>query len=63
MQFTGLSLIHQIQSIMQHEKIFGNTGICMLQVAKTLLCRPDQSLFTVFGAVESELTSLEPVAL
>jgi hypothetical protein len=62
-QFTGLSLIYQIQSIMQHEKIFGNTGICMLQVAKTLLCRPEQSLFTVFGAGESELTSLEPVAL
>jgi thiamine kinase-like enzyme len=62
-QFTGLNLIHQIQSIMQHEKIFGNTGICMLQVAKSLLCRPEQSLFTVFGAGESELTSLEPVAL
>jgi 5-methylthioribose kinase len=62
-QFTGLSLIYQIQSIMQHEKIFGNTGICMLQVAKTLLARPEQSLFTVFGAGESELTSLEPVAL
>jgi 5-methylthioribose kinase len=62
-QFTGLSLIYQIQSIMQHQKIFGNTGICMLQVAKTLLCRPEQSLFTVFGAGESELTSLEPVAL
>jgi thiamine kinase-like enzyme len=62
-QFTGLSLIHQIQSTMQYQKIFGNTGISMLQVAKTLLGRPEQSLFTVFGAGESELTSLEPVAL
>lgn len=49
MQFTGLGLIHQIESIMQYQKLFGNTGICMLQVAKTLLCRPEQSIFTVFG--------------
>jgi hypothetical protein len=47
---------------MQYQKLFGNTGICMLQVAKTLLCRPEQSIFTVFGTPESELTSLEPVA-
>jgi len=60
-QFTGISLIHQIESIMQYQKLFGNTGVCMLQVAKTLLCRPEQSIYTVFGTVESELTSLKPV--
>ncbi|AFZ59465.1 phosphotransferase [Anabaena cylindrica FACHB-243] len=61
-QFAGLGLIHQIESIMQYQKLFGNTGICMLQVAKTLLCRPEESIYTVFGTVESDLTSPKPVA-
>ncbi len=54
-QFSGLALIHQIQAMIQYQKSFGNTGICMLQVAKTLLCRPEQSIPTVFGVTESEL--------
>ncbi len=57
-QFSGLALIQQIQAMLQYQKSFGNTGICMLQVAKTLLCRPEQSIPTVFGVAESELTSL-----
>jgi thiamine kinase-like enzyme len=56
MQFSGLGLIQAIQSIIEHQKSFGNTGICMLQVAKTLLCRPQASISTVFGIEESELT-------
>jgi 5-methylthioribose kinase len=54
-QFSGLAIIQQIQAMIQHQKSFGNMGICMLQVAKTLLCRPEQSIPTVFGVVESEL--------
>lgn len=54
-QFIGLSLIVQILSTIQYKKTFGNRGICMLQVAKTLLCRPEQSLATVFGIEASEL--------
>jgi hypothetical protein len=57
-QFSGLALIQQIQAMIQHQKSFGNTGICMLQVAKTLLCHPEKSIPTVFGVAESELTSL-----
>jgi 5-methylthioribose kinase len=57
-QFSGLALIQQIQAMLQYQKSFNNTGICMLQVAKTLLCRPEQSIPTVFGAAESELTCL-----
>ncbi|MBD2451457.1 aminoglycoside phosphotransferase family protein [Nostoc sp. FACHB-152] len=57
-QFSGLALIQQIQAMLQYQKSFGNTGICMLQVAKTLLCRPEQSIPTVFGVAESELTCL-----
>jgi hypothetical protein len=54
-QFSGLALIHQIQAMIQYQKSFGNTGICMLQVAKSLLCRPEQSILTVFGVAESEV--------
>jgi thiamine kinase-like enzyme len=55
-QCSGLALTQQIQAMIQYSKSFGNLGICMLQVAKTLLCRPEQSILTVFGVVESELT-------
>lgn len=55
-QFSGLALIQQIQAMLQYQKSFGNTGICMLQVAKTLLCRPEKSIPTVFGVAEAELT-------
>jgi hypothetical protein len=46
----GLGLIQQIQAMIQYHKVFGNLGIAMLQVAKTLLCRPQASIATVFGA-------------
>lgn len=55
-QFSGLALIQQIQAMIQYQKSFGNGGICMLQVAKSLLCRPEQSIMTVFGMSEIELT-------
>lgn len=55
-QFSGLSLIVSILATLQHEKTFGNQGICMLQVAKSLLCRPEQSIPTVFGMTAVELT-------
>jgi serine/threonine protein kinase len=48
-QFSGLALIQGILATLQHQKTFGNSEICMLQVAKTLLCRPQQSIQTVFG--------------
>jgi hypothetical protein len=56
-QFSGLALILHILSMIQYQKTFGNKGICMLQVAKTLLGRPEQSIATVFGLEASELTS------
>ncbi|QIR36470.1 phosphotransferase [Tolypothrix sp. PCC 7910] len=62
-QFAGWNLIIAIQSTLQYQKSFGNTGICMLQVAKSLLCRPAASIPTIFGISASELTStsLSPV--
>ncbi|MCC5647547.1 phosphotransferase [Nostoc sp. CHAB 5824] len=56
-QFAGWNLIIAIQSTLQYQKSFGNTGICMLQVAKSLLCRPEASILTVFGMQASELIS------
>ncbi len=54
-QFAGLALIHQIEAMIHYQKSFNNTGICMLQVAKSLLCRPEQSMLTVFGIPETDL--------
>ncbi|QSJ19976.1 phosphotransferase [Nostoc sp. UHCC 0702] len=61
-QFTGFSLIQQIQAMIQHDKSFGNMGIAMLQVAKALLCRPVQSIPTIFGAASVELVRLSASA-
>jgi hypothetical protein len=55
-QCSGLALIQYILATLQYQKTFGNTGICMLQVAKSLLCRPEQSISIVFGTAESALT-------
>ncbi|MGD1805134.1 phosphotransferase [Dapis sp. BLCC M126] len=55
-QFAGFSLIQQIQAMIQYQKSFGNTGIAMLQVAKTLLCRPQQSIPTIFGSAVTKLS-------
>ncbi|HIK07672.1 MAG TPA: aminoglycoside phosphotransferase family protein [Trichormus sp. M33_DOE_039] len=60
MQFCGLSLITAIQARLQYEKSFGNVGICMLQVAKSLLCRPEASIPTIFGV---EATDFSPANL
>jgi thiamine kinase-like enzyme len=57
-QFTGFTLIQQIQAMIQYQKSFGNMGIAMLQVAKTLLSRPVQSMPTIFGAAAVELAHL-----
>ncbi|MBE9119505.1 phosphotransferase [Microcoleus sp. Pol14C2] len=61
-QFAGLALIQQIQATIQYQKSFGNTGICMLQVAKSLLCRPEQSMPTVFGSAATSHTQLNQAA-
>ncbi|MGK7938013.1 MAG: phosphotransferase [Xenococcaceae cyanobacterium] len=66
MQFAGLALIQSIQSTLQYQKSFNNTGICMLQVAKSLLCRPETSISSVLGIEIHELDSsnyLSPSAL
>ena len=57
MQFSGLALIRAIQARLQYEKTFDNSGICILQVAKSLLCRPLASISTILGMEFSTITS------
>ncbi|ACK68890.1 aminoglycoside phosphotransferase [Gloeothece citriformis PCC 7424] len=57
-QFTGFALIQQIQVMLQYQKTFNNSGIATLQVAKSLLCRPETSLPTVFGATFTQFSPL-----
>jgi hypothetical protein len=61
-QFAGFGLIQRIQAMIEYQKSFGNAGIAMLQVAKTLLCRPEQSMPTIFGVAAAELIQLSPSA-
>jgi hypothetical protein len=56
-QFAGLGLIQQIQAMIQYQKTFGNGGIAMLQVAKSLLCYPAKLAPTVFGAAAEQLNT------
>jgi thiamine kinase-like enzyme len=51
-QFAGLAIIQSILASIEYQKTLGNSGISRLQVAKSLLCRPLQSMPTVFGTLE-----------
>ncbi|NEO81827.1 hypothetical protein [Moorena sp. SIO4G3] len=54
-QFAGLALIYKIlENILSHQD-FSNQGICMLQVAKSLLCQPEKSLRSIFDVTELQL--------
>jgi hypothetical protein len=58
-RFTGLVLIKKIQSRLERLNPFDNTSICTLQVAKMLLCSPEQSISQVFGTSAATLTQVE----
>jgi hypothetical protein len=60
-QFTGLALMERIRATIHYQEPFDNIGICMLQVAKTLLCDRERSLPIVFGMSASELTRSIPL--
>jgi 5-methylthioribose kinase len=48
-QFMGLALLKQILIAVYCHAPFNNSQIAMLQVAKTLLCAPENSILTIFG--------------
>ena len=48
-QFAGVELIKRLQHNVEYHYSFDNGDICTLQVAKTLLCYPEQAAATIFG--------------
>lgn len=62
-QNAGFVLIMNIQAMIQYQKSFGNMGIGMLQVAKSLLCRPERSMPTLFGAYSPKISQFQPSAV
>jgi 5-methylthioribose kinase len=56
-QFAGLSLIRRIEITIREDRIFGNRGIMMLQVAKQLLCSPRAAIPTMFGQKGNHLVN------
>ncbi|HIK06439.1 MAG TPA: aminoglycoside phosphotransferase family protein [Trichormus sp. M33_DOE_039] len=59
-QCAGFALIQQIRVMLHYQSTFDNTGICLLQVAKSLLCRPEQSIPTIFGTAAHEFVHNQP---
>jgi Phosphotransferase enzyme family len=57
MQFTGLGLIRQVQLYISHKHPLGNVEMAMVQVAKSLLCKPEASIPTVFGQSKAAMES------
>ncbi|GAB4157306.1 MAG: hypothetical protein Fur0046_37150 [Cyanobacteria bacterium J069] len=49
MQFAGYSLIRTLRVKALHFEPLGNVGLCMMQVATSLLCRPEAAIASVFG--------------
>jgi hypothetical protein len=62
MRFAGISLIQRLLVKVEHHLPFDNRGICMLQVAKSLLCAPEQAIPSVFGVAPQELLPNTPIA-
>ncbi|MCE2905577.1 MAG: phosphotransferase [Anabaena sp. CoA2_C59] len=59
-KFAGLALIQQIQDRIECQKSFDNRNLCMLEVAKSLLTMPEQSVLTIFGISELEICGSLP---
>jgi 5-methylthioribose kinase len=54
-QFAGLSLIQRVEGTIYEDRIFGNKGIIILQVAKQLICTPQAAMKTLFGSNFAQL--------
>ena len=58
-QFVGIGILNRLTYYVEHHYPFDNNSICKLQVAKNLLCHPQQSIKTIFSASEQELLNLK----
>jgi hypothetical protein len=49
MEYTGYYLISKLRRAIEEHRPFDNQGICTMQVAKKLLCQPEDALISIFG--------------
>lgn len=54
-QFTGIGILDRLTYYIEHHYHFDNNSLCKLQVAKNLICSPQQEIQTLFGMTEAEL--------
>lgn len=54
-QFIGIGILNRLTYYVEHHYPFQNNSICKLQVAKNLLCHPQQGIETIFGTSEADL--------
>ena len=54
-QFAGIGILDRLTYHMEHHYHFDNNSLCKLQVAKNLICAPQQGITTLFGMTEAEL--------
>jgi thiamine kinase-like enzyme len=54
-QFAGIGILKRLEFHVGRHYHFHNDALCKLQVAKTLLCEPEQGITTLFGAIGSNL--------
>ena len=53
-QFAGIGILDRLSYYVEHHYYFHNQSLCKLQVAKNLLCYPEQGITTIFGTTEAE---------
>ena len=56
-QFAGLSLVKRLQHQVECHQPFGNQDVCILQVAKNLLCYPERALDSIFGLNKLQIST------
>ena len=54
-QFAGIGILDRLTYYIEHHYHFDNNSLCKLQVAKNLICAPQQGVTTLFGMSEAEL--------
>lgn len=54
-QFAGIGILSRLSYYAEYHFQFDNESICKLQVAKNLLCNPQQAIETLFATTEAEL--------
>ncbi|MGL5077424.1 MAG: phosphotransferase [Waterburya sp.] len=55
-QLAGIGILKRMEFYVGRHYHFHNDALCKLQVAKTLLCEPEQGITTLFGTLGSNLT-------